>query len=247
MSEAHPNIALLSKEPRDLKFANTRPCDAATLIVLDRAGKAPRMLMGKRSEKLKFMPGMFVFPGGRAELDDIKVPVAARLSAETEAQLQRAVVRPTVARAHRLALAAIRETFEETGLVVGVKGEGGRLPKDKVWDDYLVTGHIPDLSSLAFLARAITPPRRPRRFDTRFFVVGSESIVHSVGDVVGPDSELTELAWLTLDDTKSMPLPAITRAILTDLETALADGSLGKSGAIPFYSRRHASFVRALI
>lgn len=247
MSDAHPNIALLSKEPRDLKFANTRPCDAATLIVLDQAGKAPRMLMGKRSDKLKFMPGMFVFPGGRAEADDIKVPVAARLSPETEAQLQRAVVRPSASRAHRLALAAIRETFEETGLVVGVKGEPHHLPNDKVWSDYLATGHRPDLSALQFLARAITPPRRPRRFDTRFFVVDSRHVIHSIGDVVGPDSELTELAWLTLDDTKSMPLPAITRAILNDLEAALAEGSLGKSGAIPFYSRRNASFVRALI
>jgi len=248
MSEAlHPNIALLNKEPRDLKFANTRPSDAATLIVIDTSGKAPRLLMGKRSDKLKFMPGMFVFPGGRAEADDIKVPVHSRLKPEVEAQLQTGVVRPSAARAHRLALAAIRETFEETGLVIGVPGKADPIPGDKVWSDYLATGHLPDLSNLVFLARAITPPRRPRRFDTRFFIVNANTIVHSVGDIVGPDAELTELAWLTLEDTKSQPLPAITRAILNELEAALAEGTLGKTGAIPFYSQRHRQFVRALI
>lgn len=248
MSETlHPNIEMLNREPRDLKFANTRPSDASTLIVIDTKGPAPRLLMGKRSEKLKFMPGMFVFPGGRAEADDIKVPVHARLKPEVEAQLQTAVVRPSATRAHRLALAAIRETFEETGLVIGVPGKAGPIEGDKVWSDYLATNHLPDLSSLVYLARAITPPRRPRRFDTRFFIVNAEAIVHSVGDIVGPDAELTELAWLTLEDTKTQPLPSITRAILNELEEALANGTLGKTGAIPFYSQRHRKFVRALI
>jgi 8-oxo-dGTP pyrophosphatase MutT (NUDIX family) len=243
----HPNITMLSREPRDLKFANTRPSDAATLIVLDPAGKAPRVLMGKRSPKLKFMPGMFVFPGGRSETDDIRVPVATRLKPEVEAPLLARVVRPSVARAHRLALAAIRETFEETGLVIGVPGQGGPLEGDKIWSDFLATGHLPDLSALQFLARAITPPRRPRRFDTRFFVVGAEAIRHSVGDIVGPESELTELAWLTLEETHDLPLPAITRAILNDLEAGVAQGTLGKPGHIPFYSMRNRNFQRELL
>ncbi len=246
MSE-HPNVALLDQEQRDPKFANTRPADAATLIVLDAAGTAPRLLMGKRSAKLKFMPGMFVFPGGRTEVDDIKVPVHARLRPEVEQQLQCGVVRPSTARAHRLALAAIRETFEETGLVIGVPGAAGPIAGDKVWSDYLATGHLPDLSQLTYLARAITPPRRPRRFDTRFFIVDAAAVAHSVGNVVGPDAELTELAWLTLEETKSQPLPAITRAILNEFEAALAKGTLGKSGAIPFYCQKHRRFVRALL
>ena len=243
----HPNIARLSEEPRSLNFANTRPCDAATLIVLDAKGPKPRVLMGKRNAKLKFMPGMFVFPGGRAESDDIKVPVASGLTPEVAAPLLARMTRPSVSRAHRIALAAIRETFEETGLVIGVPGKAPPLPNDKVWSDFLATDHLPDLSALRFLARAITPPRRPRRFDTRFFVVGAEAIRHSVGTIVGPEAELTELAWLTLEDTHDMPLPGITRAILFDLENALQDGTLGTSGQIPLYYMKNRTFHRDLL
>jgi 8-oxo-dGTP pyrophosphatase MutT (NUDIX family) len=245
MSEApHPNVEMLSHEPRDLKFANTRPCDAATLIVLDTRGPQPRVLMGKRNAKLRFMPGMFVFPGGRAESDDIKVPVATGLTAEVATPLLARMTRPSVSRAHRIALAAIRETFEETGLVIGVPGSAPPLPNDKVWSDFLATNHLPDLGSLRLLARAITPPRRPRRFDTRFFVVGAEAIRHSVGTIVGPEAELTELAWLTLEDTHDMPLPAITRAVLFDLECALREDTLGKGGQIPFYFMKNRRFLR---
>jgi 8-oxo-dGTP pyrophosphatase MutT (NUDIX family) len=240
----HENITLLNREPRDLKFANMRPFDAATLIVLDNKGPTSRVLMGKRNDKLKFMPGMFVFPGGRAEGDDIKVPVASGLKPEVASPLLARMTRPSVSRAHRIALAAIRETFEETGLVIGVPGAAPPLPNDKVWSDFLATGHLPDLSALRLLARAITPPRRPRRFDTRFFVVGADAIRHSVGTIVGPDAELTELAWLTLEETHTMPLPAITRAVLRDLENALRDETLGKAGHIPFYMMKNRRFLR---
>ncbi|MDO0545712.1 hypothetical protein KTU62_24045, partial [Escherichia coli] len=55
--------------------ARLRPRDAATLIVLDRRGKGgPKVLMGRRNPRLAFMPGQFVFPGGRIELGDRHMP-----------------------------------------------------------------------------------------------------------------------------------------------------------------------------
>ncbi|HRE19958.1 MAG TPA: NUDIX hydrolase, partial [Rhabdaerophilum sp.] len=138
--------------------------------MVDRSGSAPRVLMGKRHEGHKFMPGMFVFPGGRAERSDAAVPVASELLPVVQTSLMARCQRATAARARRLALAAIRETFEETGFVIGLPGLAAANGKGP-WNEFLSTGHLPDLGSIRFLARAITPPGRTKRFDTRFFVV----------------------------------------------------------------------------
>ncbi|MCA0401197.1 MAG: NUDIX hydrolase [Proteobacteria bacterium] len=245
LSEAE-RLARLNHEARDRSFPNVRPVDAATLIVLDRQGATPRVLMGKRHEKHKFMPGLFVFPGGRAERADTAIPASSELTPETQARLMARVARGTQARARRLALAAIRETFEETGLVIGQPVESARAGNTG-WAEFLATGFVPDLAALRFLARAITPPRRPKRFDTRFFVVEAEAIRHKAGDVVGPDSELTELAWLSLAQTATLPLPAITRAILADLHAALEAGWPDKPAPVPFYYEERRAFRRDLI
>ena len=64
-------------------------------------------------------------------------------------------------------------------------------------------GVYPDLASIHFIARAITPPGRPRRFDTRFFAADVGAIAHRVDGVVGPDSELVELVWLPIDEVET--------------------------------------------
>jgi len=228
-----------------------RPRDAATLIVVDRSGSAPRVLMGKRHEGHKFMPGMFVFPGGRAERSDAAIPVASELLPTIETALMARCPRATAARARRLALAAIRETFEETGLVIGLPGAAGAngagTSGQGPWADFLSTGYLPDLASIRFLARAITPPGRTKRFDTRFFVVEADAIRHKAGDVVGPDSELTELAWLSIEESEKLPLPVITRVILGELQAALDAGWPDKAMPVPFYYRRREIFQRELL
>jgi 8-oxo-dGTP pyrophosphatase MutT (NUDIX family) len=246
-------IARLTGEARDRSWPNVRPLDAATLIVIDRAGPAPRVLMGKRHAGHKFMPNKFVFPGGRCEKADAAIPVGSELLPDVEAALIARVTRGTAARARRLALAAIRETFEETGLVIGRGGDARPRPAaagpnpSGPWEEFLATGFLPDLGAIRYLARAITPPRRPKRFDTRFFVVEASAIQHKVEGIVGPESELTELAWLTLEETAGHPLPAITRVILTELETIMRAGGPGPGHAVPFYFERQRQFQRELI
>ncbi len=66
-----------------------RPRDAATLILVDRRGAVPKVLVGKRHDKVVFMPGKFVFPGGRVDKDDYRVPCAAPITAELEANVAR--------------------------------------------------------------------------------------------------------------------------------------------------------------
>ena len=58
-----------------------RPVDAATLILVDRTGATPKVLVGKRHDKVVFQPGKIVFPGGRVDPSDARVPVAAPIPA----------------------------------------------------------------------------------------------------------------------------------------------------------------------
>lgn len=258
MKTEFPNSAALAAEAdavhareaggKPAAAGRMRPRDAATLLVLDRSGPAPRVLMGRRHPGHKFMPDKFVFPGGRAERADAAAPVASGLAPEVEAALIARTTRGNPSRARRLALAAIRETFEETGLVIGQKlAPPTPVAVSGVWGDFLATGHLPDLAPIRYLARAITPPGRTKRFDTRFFIVEADAIRHKIGDVVGPDSELTELAWLTIEETISQPLPVITRIILGELEKRLAAGGLEASAPVPFYYRIGKEFRRELI
>src|SRR3954454_20270935 len=113
----------LTKTERDQTHPNLKPRDAATLIVVDRSGPAPKVLLGRRHAGLKFMAGKFVFPGGRMEPGDRNMPVASDLDAHAGARLMRGVQRPSLSKARALALAAIRETYEETGLLLGKRVE----------------------------------------------------------------------------------------------------------------------------
>lgn len=239
-------LDLLNAEARRHSGRSGRPMDASTLIILDRTCPEPRLLMGRRHKNHRFMPDVFVFPGGRSEAGDARVPVAGTLEEATLQRLMLASPGANPSRMRRLALAAIRETFEETGFVIGQKVvEAPVLPGP--WGEFAATGHLPDLSGLAFLARAITPPRRPKRFDTRFFVVEATAIAHQVPGIVTAESELTELAWLTLAETEKLPLPVITRVILGELQGWLEARAKGEAFALPFYRERHGRMERNLI
>src|ERR1700690_4579533 len=92
-----------------------RPVDAATLILVDRTHATPKVLVGKRHDKGVFMPGKFVFPGGRVDKSDGRVPVAAPIPTALEANLLKGRPKITPSRARALAVAAIPEACEETG------------------------------------------------------------------------------------------------------------------------------------
>ena len=106
----------------------TKPRDAATLILIDRSGAVPKVLVGKRHDKVVFMPGKFVFPGGRVDKSDHRVPVAAAIPAELKANLFKGSPKTSASRAKSLAVAAIREACEETGLCLGRKLETAAKP-----------------------------------------------------------------------------------------------------------------------
>ena len=157
------------------KLPNLRPKDAATLILLDHSGPISKVLLGKRHHGHKFLPGKYVFPGGGLEPIDKRMPVARPLDRHVEQSLMRAVKRASPVKARALALAAIRETYEETGLFIGQKTDRPAT-LDGPWAAFAHAQVLPDLATLHFVARAITPPRRPKRFDTRFFAADATTI-----------------------------------------------------------------------
>ncbi|HVY58212.1 MAG TPA: NUDIX hydrolase [Xanthobacteraceae bacterium] len=238
-------IQRLTEASRDQSFPNSRPRDAATLILIDRSGPVPQILLGRRHDGHKFMPGKFVFPGGRVEPFDRHMSSATPLDARVEARLMQSVKRPNRERARAMVLAAIRETFEETGLMLGVKASQVRGASGP-WAQFAQFGVQPDLAGLHFIARAITPPRRPKRFDTRFFSADTRAIVHRVDGIVGPDSELVELVWVPLGEAKRLDLPSITHVVLDELEARIAAG-FSHDAQVPFYRMVRGRFTREML
>lgn len=243
----HPYLALMNGVEREQRWANQRPRDAATMIILDRSGKKPTVLMGKRHHNHKFMPGKFVFPGGRIEPSDRLMPVAGALSEFVETRLLQHVQRPTLSRARGLALAAIRETFEETGLMIGSRDYGApdHAPEGP-WQQFLQQAIFPALEEIHFVGRAITPPRRPKRFDTRFFAVDRTEISHEVGGIIGPEAELVELVWVPIDEAPALDLPIVTEVMLKELQDRISAGFTHQL-PVPFYRYLNGRFVRSVL
>jgi len=236
----------LTAAERRQDWPNVRPSDAAALILLDRSGKQPRVLMGLRHPGHRFMPNVFVFPGGRMEASDRNMPVFGMLDADSDRRLQQSVSRASASRPRALAAAAIREMYEETGLLVGTKEAGAPVCPADSWKAFEEHALFPNLESLTFVLRAITPPRRPKRFDTRFFTADISAVNAKVEGMVGPESELIETRWLTFAETEKAELPTITRVILDEVQARLEAG-FGSRLPVPFYSMHHGRFVRAVL
>ncbi|MGH6854095.1 MAG: NUDIX hydrolase [Aestuariivirga sp.] len=203
-----------------------RPRDAATLILVRRDSGGPRVLMGQRHGAHAFMPNKFVFPGGRLDAADARAKVSLDLDGAVLAKLMaRMRTKPSTARARAFAMAAVRETFEETGLLFGRKD----------------LAEAPDLSGLIFFARAITPPGRARRFDSRFFVADAAHVSNLNAPHHDGSGELLTIAWFTLEETLGLDLPSITKDILRRLKPFLDQGRLPAPGcpvSFQYYRRK---------
>jgi len=206
-----------------------RPKDAATLVIVRHESDGPRVLMGQRHGNMAFMANKYVFPGGRIDAADMRIPVSSELKPHVAA---RAGHGSTPARARGLALAAIRETFEETGILIGEHNEQVPRTRAPAWQKFFAHKVIPRLDRLEIIARAVTPPNRTRRFDARFFMVDASAIVHELEEL--DNEELLTPAWLTLPEARALDLPSITRTVLDEVEARVADGA-DPSRPIPFY------------
>jgi len=205
-----------------------RPKDAATLVLVRKDTDEARVLMGCRHAAMAFMANKYVFPGGRLDPGDQRIAVEHDLRPEVMARAAQGI---TTARARGLALAAIRETFEETGILVGETGKPPRT-RSPAWRRFFAHGIVPRLDGLDMIARAITPPNRSRRFDARFFMAEASAIALTL-DTAGHEELLTP-SWLTLGEARALDLPGITRRVLDEVELRLADAP-GVRRPAPFF------------
>jgi len=175
------------------------------------------------------MPDVYVFPGGRRDPRDHALPFGKDLHPAVVDGLLRSASRPmTVAGARALALAAIRELHEETGL------RFGETPQEQ---------DKPDLSKLRYVARAITPPGRVRRFDTRFFCCFTDEVGIDP-QTIQDSQELEGLHWLDIRDNSSLNMAPITRMVLEDVtKFMIGDHSLQFESPVRQYFERRGKFI----
>ena len=210
------------------------PRPAASLVVVREMAGRRQVLLGKRRETQVFAPGKFVFPGGSLDPADEalqsgeqlpefeRTPLLCELSGHAQAIAPEA-----------LALAAIRETFEETGMVFGHATSGVPASAAGGWPAFYASGFAPSLAGLSFIARAITPPGRTRRFDARFFLASATGVVL---DTKATDGEFEELIWLTFDELDRHNLHGVTRSVIEEAAGFLALGAEARRLApVPFY------------
>lgn len=192
--------------------------------------------MGRRSATHKFMPSKFVFPGGKLDIADQRLNLYSALPPAMLTKLRKYTRdNPSDKKLTGLALAAIRETFEETGLVIGRKTDVIARSKNTSWQAYFNHGVQPALEKIEFIARAITPTYRVRRFDTRFFLVNDTSIYANLDAPANPSGELEDVRWIPLTETRGLDLPGVTRWVLEQVEMRLgASSSFTGKFPIPF-------------
>ena len=228
----------ISQSERRVSGRAPRPKDSATLVLVRMDGKVPRILMGKRSENHVFMPNKFVFPGGKVEVADGRLKVPSALHPEV---LHRLMKGCSETKARALALAAIRETYEETGLILGTASPSPIKSRSEAWGKFLSHGMIPQLKGLQYMARAITPPYRNRRFDARFFMayVDKKKLHDFSSEASG---ELLDIHWVTLSRARALELPHITRVMLAEIERRVINKVNYKQKG-PFVYAKHGIFV----
>jgi 8-oxo-dGTP pyrophosphatase MutT (NUDIX family) len=202
------NFAQSIEEP---VTAPAAPRPAATIVLLRDSDEGMEVLLMKRSRSAGFVPGAYVFPGGRVDGSDAQPDLLERLDhLSHRAAGERLALVDQDPPAIAYYLAALREAFEETGILFGVLSDGSAPPtaaEDPAIDsmrealmndeisfaqaisslDCRIDGH-----SIEYIAHWITPLAEPRRYDTRFFAakVGAGST-----PIIDP-REMTDAIWL---------------------------------------------------
>ena len=96
-----------------------------------------------------------------------------------------------------------------------------------------------------FIGRAITPPNRPRRFDSRFFAADFTAVARQDEGFVGADAELVEVVWMPITEARRLDIPGITAIVLEELQDRIATG-MSHDHPVPLYRMLHKQFLREI-
>jgi 8-oxo-dGTP pyrophosphatase MutT (NUDIX family) len=190
-----------------------RPKDSGSVLVVRQGDEGLEVLMGRRGTSAVF-GGFWVFPGGKVDRADRQPQPAHDLDPAVLAHLSQ-----DARRARAFAMAAVRETFEETGLMIAAPGyfEPGDHPS---WQAFQAHAMAPRLDRLHYLGHAVTPTHARHRFNARFFVAWAEQ-THGI---LGGSGELVDLAWRPIRSCLERPLIDVTRFMLGALLRQAAAG-----------------------
>lgn len=181
-----------------------QPRPAATVVIVRDCESGPEVLLLQRQHASGFVPGAYVFPGGRVDEEDGAAVLKERAG--------------TLAQGANPALpywmAAIREVFEETGVLLAGDATGRAAPdataepalaewrekllgrRASLADLFEAEGLLPAVGELVYCGHWITPVAEPRRYDTRFFAARLPA-----GHVAAVDSrEMTDAVWITPEE-----------------------------------------------
>lgn len=183
------------------------PRDAASLVLIRDGATGPEVLMGRRPKSARFMPGVHVFPGGAVDESDFALQSDHVLADHVLARVRRQAA-PPLARA--LAWTAVRETWEETGLLLGAAGHVAGDTGCPAVQAFSAAGLAPDLASLDYLMRAVTPSYIPIRFNTRFFIADGAAACGPLRHC----PELEEVGWRPMDEALRLPIVNVTEIVL---------------------------------
>lgn len=202
--------------------------DAATVILWRNGARGTEVLMGQRGAKAAFMPNKFVFPGGAVDPGDATIPLDGTPDADS---LRRLELQAPAGFAAAALAGAIREVWEETGLILGRAGGWAQTaPPD--WQSFAETGHRPSAAGFSYVFRAVTPPGRPRRFDARFFLVSASAVMGDPEDFTHAQDELSHLQWIPLAEVRGFELAFITQLVLAEVAPLIARD--GPPESVPF-------------
>jgi 8-oxo-dGTP pyrophosphatase MutT (NUDIX family) len=185
---------------------------AATIVLLRDGAAGLELLLMRRSRRAGFVPGAWVFPGGRVDGTDAADSILEHLDhLDTDAAAARLALHGADPPAVAYYLAALREAFEETGILVGVRPDGSPPPTAAEDDDvdavrdHLMQDRVSFAEAVArvgcriagnaveYIAHWITPEPEPRRYDTRFFAARVPSDARAIVD----PREMTDALWIT--------------------------------------------------
>ena len=222
-------LALLNAVDRSEVFPLTAPRDAVSVILVDRRSSPYQLLMGRRPQSDAFMPAVTLFPGGAIEPEDHVLAsrhghVDKTVLSSLDALLPHEPL-PKVSRSQDcspedcspedeghdaplcgavLLSCGLRELQEETGL--------------RLWDLETPVSHASPIRNVVYLARALTPPGRRKRFDTRFLCI--DVVSHDLSPLTDT-AELQQVRWVSYEQAVTLPLHAMTRVILEDVHDLL--------------------------
>lgn len=194
--------------------------------MLRRQGEGLEVLMGRRARKAVF-GGVFVFPGGKVDAADRSVGFASDLAPDVLTRISK-----DQRRARGFSVAAVRETFEETGLLLAGPADIGST-KHETWMDFAARGLAPDLGKLGYVGHAITPSKRKARFNARFFFAWAEEMSGELGG----SGELSDLDFFPLSEALKLPLVDVTEFMLLEVQRRHVE-NLAPREKYPFFSYR---------